>query len=121
MYKHQITPFINVSDLEKSIAFYEDYLGFECTFKMEGYAFLRSEAVAIRLLEVGFDLTIEERDQMIYIDVTGIDAFFETLRKKLETLPEGRMRPPFNQDYGQREFHVADEDCTLILFGGEIA
>ena len=121
MFKHQVTPFINVADLERAISFYEDYLGFECTFKMDNYAFLRSEAVVLRLLEVPFDLSIEERENMIYIDVNGIDAFFETLRDKLETLPKGRMRPPFDQDYGQREFHVADEDCTLIFFGEAIA
>ena len=35
----------------------------------------------------------------------------------LGALPKGRVRPPFTQDYGQREFHVADEDCTLVMFG----
>ncbi|MEM7242859.1 MAG: VOC family protein [Pseudomonadota bacterium] len=120
MYKTQITPFINCADLTRAIAFYEEYLEFECTFQMEGYAFLRSEAVAIRLLETDCDLSIEEREQMIYIDVNGIDALYEKLRAKLEELPDGRQRAPFDQDYGQREFHVKDEDCTLILFGEAI-
>lgn len=121
MHMHQITPFILVSDLDRAIAFYETYLGFKCGFKMEKiYAFLSAEGVAIRLLEVGFDLSIEERQNSFYIDVHGIDALYEKLRPQIETLPEGRVRAPFDQDYGQREFHVKDEDCTLIFFGEEI-
>ena len=120
MFKTQITPFINCADLDRAIGFYETYLEFECTFKADNYAFLRSEAVAIRLLELDCDLSIPEREQMIYIDVNGVDALYEKFRKKLETLPPGRQRAPFNQDYGQREFHVKDEDCTLILFGEAI-
>jgi hypothetical protein len=34
-----------------------------------------------------------------------------------EKLPTGRVTVLFNQDYGQREFHVCDEDCMLIFFG----
>jgi len=34
-------------------------------------------------------------------------------------LPEGRVRAPFNQPYGQREFHVIDEDSLLLFFGEE--
>jgi hypothetical protein len=44
-------------------------------------------------------------------------AFYATLKPALDTLAQGRIRAPFNQDYGQREFHVTDEDCTLIFFG----
>ena len=42
------------------------------------------------------------------------------MKLRLDPLPKGRVRAPFNQDYGQREFHVIDEDCTLIFFGEAI-
>ena len=45
---------------------------------------------------------------------------YETMQPELANLPEGRVRAPFDQAYGHREFHVADEDCTLILFGEAI-
>ena len=35
-------------------------------------------------------------------------------------LPDGRVRPPFDQPYLQREFHVIDEDGTLVFFGEDI-
>ena len=118
----QITPFVPCTSLDRQIAFYRDILGFTVGFQAETYAFLRRDAVAIRLVEVwqGVDLTHPEREGSFCIDVDGIDALFDSLRPALDGLPEGRVRAPFDQDYGQREFHVADEDCTLIFFGEAI-
>ena len=115
----QITPFVPCTSLDRQVAFYRDVLGFSVGFRAENYAFLRKDAVAIRLVEVwkDVDLSHPEREGSFYIDVEDIDALYQALKPKLDELPQGRVRPPFNQDYGQREFHVSDEDCTLIFFG----
>ena len=119
MHMYQITPFVPCTSLERQIAFYRHALGFVLTFQAENYAFMRRDDVAIRLIEVDstIDLSQPERQGSFYIDVHDIDALYEKLEPKLRALPEGRVRPPFNQDYGQRECHVIDEDCTLIFFG----
>lgn len=116
---HRITPFVPCTSLDRQIRFYADRLGFTVGFRAENYAFLRRDDVAVRLVEVDreVDLHAPEREGSFYIDVKDIDALYESLRAKLADLPEGRVRAPFDQDYGQREFHVADEDCTLIFFG----
>ncbi len=119
----QITPFVMVSDLDRGIAFYTDILGFRAGSIMPGlYGFLRRDSVAIRLLQTSpdTDLSDERQERLVYIDVDDVDALYADLAPKLSQLPQGRVRPPFNQDYGQREFHVSDEDCTLFLFGQEI-
>ncbi|WP_415922785.1 bleomycin resistance protein [Tateyamaria sp. SN6-1] len=118
----QITPFVPCSSLDAQIGFYEGILGFEVGFRADTYAFLRRDAVAIRLVQVWdqVDLSHPEREGSFYIDVDGIDTLYAALKPRLDTLPEGRVRAPFDQDYGQREFHVADEDCTLIFFGEAI-
>lgn len=115
----QITPFVPCTSLDKQIDFYCACLGFELRYRAEGYAFLKRDAAALRLVEVWKDVDLHhpERQTSFYIDVTGIDALYESLRPALENLPQGRVRPPFQQPYGQREFHVTDEDCTLIYFG----
>lgn len=116
----QITPFIPCTSLEKQVAFYRDVLGFETGYLAEGvYAFMRRDEVAIRLVQVSpeVDLHHPERQGSFYIDVQGINALWLEMEPRLSTLPEGRVRAPFDQDYGQREFHVADEDCTLVFFG----
>ena len=119
----QITPFVPCSDLDRQIAFYRDILGFELSYRAENYAFLRRDNAAIRLMEVykSVDLKAPERETSFYIDVEGVDALYATLEPKLSALPPGRARAPFDQPYGQREFHVIDEDCTLIFFGEPVA
>lgn len=115
----QITPFVPCTKLASQIAFYRDVLGFEVGFEADNYAFLRRDNVALRLVEVDatVDLHNPERQNSFYIDVENIDALYAALKEKLKSLPKGRVRAPFNQDYGQREFHVIDEDCTLVFFG----
>ena len=118
----QITPFVPCTSLASQIGFYRDVLGFTVGFQTEDYAFLRRDGVALRLVEVSpsVDLTHPEREGSCYIDVNGLDALYDTLKPGLENLAPGRVRAPFDQDYGQREFHVKDEDCTLIFFGEAI-
>ncbi len=115
----QITPFVPCTDLAVQIGFYRDVLGFELGFQADEYAFLRRDAVAVRLVQVwdSVDLSHPERENSFYVDVDGIDTLYAALKPALDRLPEGRVRAPFDQPYGQREFHVADEDCTLVFFG----
>lgn len=120
---HQITPFIPVTDLDMSIDFYSNCLKFECTFKTENiYAFMRRDDVAIRLIQVNekTDLHHPERQRSFYVDVHDLDALYAELKPELDKLSEGRVRAPFDQYYNQREFHVIDEDCTLVFFGEPI-
>ncbi|MEO1066183.1 MAG: VOC family protein [Pseudomonadota bacterium] len=124
MEMHQITPFVPCTELDTQIAFYRDVLGFDVGFYAEGtYAFMRRDKVAIRLIQVesNIDLHNPQREQSFYIDVRDIDVLYQSLEGRLSKLPEGRVRAPFNQEYGQREFHVIDEDCTLVFFGEAIS
>ena len=115
----QITPFVPCTSLARQIGFYRDVLGFSVGYQAENYAFLRRDDVALRLVEVfgDVDLSHPEREGSFYIDVDGLDALYASLKPALDRLPPGRVRAPFDQPYGQREFHVADEDCTLVFFG----
>ena len=118
----QLTPFVLCSSLQKQIDFYCDRLGFTCGFRQDNYAFLKRGRVAIRLLECPprDDGRPLGDNQSFYIDVDGIDDLFDTMKAELADLPEGRVRPPFDQPYMQREFHVLDEDGTLVFFGEDI-
>ena len=115
----QLTPFIFTRDLSASCAFY-DSLGFTPTLVQPdgGYAYCEGHGTALRILQIDPEADLGE--QMIYIDVNEIDEFYETLRPVLDALPEGRVRAPFDQPYGQREFHVKDPDNCLLLYGSRI-
>ncbi len=117
-----LTPFVLCSSLDAQIAFYCRRLKFECGFRQDNYAFLSQGPIAIRLLECPprKDGKPLGDSQSYYIDVEGIDALYDRLKDGLSDLPKGRVRPPFDQPYLQREFHVIDEDGTLIFFGEDI-
>lgn len=118
----QLTPFVPCTVLARQIAFYRGVLGFTLGFEAENYAFLHRDGAAVRLVQVDadVDLTHPEREGSFYIDVDGIDELYAQLEPRLRQLPKGRVRAPFDQPYGQREFHVADEDCTLVFFGESV-
>jgi catechol 2,3-dioxygenase-like lactoylglutathione lyase family enzyme len=118
----QITPFVPCTKLDDQIGFYRDTLGFTVGFQADNYAFLKRDNAAIRLVQVdaAIDLKNPERQGSLYIDVQDIDALYADMQPALSKLPKERVRAPFNQDYGQREFHVIDADCTLIFFGEAI-
>ena len=119
MHLAKITPFVPCTKLEQQVAFYRDVLGFEVGFHSGDYAFMHRDNVAIRLIQVSaeVDLSHPEREGSFYIDVKGIDDLYVSMKPALDTLPDGRVRAPFDQVYGQREMHIADEDCTLVFFG----
>ncbi len=115
----QITPLVIVSDIKRSIRFYVDTLGFVMGYQAVNYAYLYRDNVAIRLLTAaeGVDIRDPKRHHSCYIDVEDLEELYESLRTRLDKLPKGRVKKPFDQFYGQREFHVIDEDAMLIMFG----
>ena len=86
---------------------------------MEGYAYIVRDDIALRLLQSPEGQAAGE--QSCYICVDNLDALFEQMKPALDKLPKGRVRAPFDQPYGQREFHVIDEDSMLIFFGEPVA
>ncbi|SMP22752.1 bleomycin resistance protein [Shimia sagamensis] len=117
----QITPFLPCSTLARQISFYCEALGLEVGFAAENYAFLQCGAVAVRLIEVDPGNDLKGRETSHYIDVKDIDALFADMQEALSGLPDERVRAPFDQPYGQREFHVLENDGNLVFFGEAIA
>ena len=119
----QITPLVPVTDVDRSVRFFVDTLGFQIGFHAEGYAYLTRDCAAIRIVQAGegVDLRDQKYLQSCYIDVEGLEDLYRELKPQLEKLPKGRVKLPFIQTYGQREFHVLDEDVLLIIFGEPVS
>ena len=115
----QITPFMHVEDLEKTLAFFNNILGFETRLRMANYAYLHRETVGFRVLEEkGADgAPPGNRRFAYYIDVRDVDQLYAELKPKLDTLPSRDVYGPVNQPYGQRELLVLAPDGNLIAFG----
>lgn len=111
-----IIPIVPVSDVLKSVEFFESVLGFTAQVKSENHALVKLDEVALHLQPTGENVG----KLACYIEVEGIDVLYKKLKPELDKLPKGRVRSPFNQDYGHREFHVTDLDSLLIFFGEPI-
>ena len=116
---------VPVRDVAESAAFYTDVLGFETRFLAEDGSIaivMRGSAIGLQLLRCDDPKALEAtaNNISIYLGVRGLDSLYRSLKDKLEALPNDRLRPPFDQPYGMREFHVKDPDGCLLFFGEEI-
>lgn len=118
----QLTPFLPVRDVDASVHFYEHVLGFQCTKRLEGYAHLMRDEVGIRIVSAAASKDMDSPNSQVhlYIDVEDVDQLYKELEERLLELPANRLRPLFNTTYGQREFHVIDDNVTLISFGSPL-
>ena len=108
---------LRVNDLEKTIGFYCDLLGFKCTARMEGWAILENHDVE---LMVALPNQHEPFDKpcltgSLYFHPEDVDALWEQLKEKTVV-----VYPLENFDYGMREFAVLDNNGYCLQFGKEI-
>ncbi len=112
---------VPVRDVTATMDFYADTLGFERRMISDDKAFgivVHGEA-AVHFVRADDDASLAATANhiSIYLWVQGVDALYEHLKPALEMLPSGRVRAPFDQPYGLREFHVKDPDGCLLFFG----
>lgn len=117
------SPFIPCASLARQRDFHCGTLGFLCRYSADNSAFLSRDDAAVRLLECPprADGRPLGAGQSFHVDVEALDPLWQALAPvlapALARLPPERGRAPFDQPYGQREFHVIDEDGALIFFG----
>lgn len=111
---------VPVRDVAETIRFYTDILGFEGQVLAEdnSYGSVRRGGAAMDLLATddADALRATATNIALAVWVEGLDDLYAELKPMLDTLPEGRVRPPFDQPYGVREFHVKDPDGCLLFF-----
>lgn len=114
----QVTPFMRVPDIDAAVAFFVGTLGFSLGVQIEGYAFVRRDDVAFRLIEDDCPAAPRGGGRYTsYVDVRDVDGLYAELKPRLDLLPVGHVSAPIDQDYGQREFTVIGPDGDLIAFG----
>ena len=115
---------VPVRDVEATVDFYADVLGFERRTVSDDKTFaivVHGEAAVHFVGPADEDALRATADHIsIYLWVHGLDALYERLAPKLAGLAPERVRAPFDQPYGMREFHVKDPDGCLLMFGEPI-
>jgi hypothetical protein len=107
-----VTPHIPSADPMLTRDFFVAVFGFDV--RLEKPEFIELEAGAYL---IGIQLADgPPNPQSIYIQVEGIDDLWEAKRAALFPLEH---RPPFEQDYGMKEFHVVAPGTRTLVFVGE--
>jgi predicted enzyme related to lactoylglutathione lyase len=116
-----VSPVLLVADLDRSVAFFRDGLGFECHVYGEPPNFAtadRDEAVFLLALAADADRIVPNWhivDKMwnAYVRVTDVDALYAEIQERGTEIDYGLYDAP----HGFREFGVTDPDGHDIAFG----
>lgn len=119
----QVTPFMLVPDIERAVAFMTDVLGFGVDYRAADYAYVSRDGAGLRMLAAGTGNPFQPgtRRFAYYFDCRDVDALYEELKPRLDTLPPGDVHGPADKSYGQRELLVLAPDGNLIAFGQAIS
>ncbi len=120
---HQITPFLHVPDLKRSLEFFCETLPFVLRFQESNYAYVEFGGAGLRLLEEpARSLTPDGKARVsVYVDVENVDELFAQLKARLEQLPGERVQPVKIMPWRQKEFQVRLPDGDWMTFGQSAA
>lgn len=108
-----------VRDLQASVAFYSENLGFSTDFEVEGWSFLSRDGVQLMLGHCPDEIPasqISDHSYFAYIEVDAIDKLHgEFLASGLTSLSA-----PESKAWGMREFMVSTPDGHRIMFGQDL-
>jgi len=107
------------TDMERTVAFYEDVLGFVCERREDEYAHLRLGTIELGALAVGslpdghparpVDGVAHGAGVEVVVEVPDVHVFYERVRR---VLPD--TQPPARQAWGLTDFRFSDPDGVYI-------
>ncbi len=107
----QAIPVLSVEDVAKSVAFYEERLGFTKAFEFGPYAGVVRQGVMIHLNGTADDWS--KPANTCRIDVTGVDALHAEMDAQGVVKPDERIG---DTPFGMRQFSVVDPSGNRITF-----
>jgi catechol 2,3-dioxygenase-like lactoylglutathione lyase family enzyme len=112
----RISPMLAVANMEESIAFYQNVLGFAVAQQSPEYSVIERDGQTIHLQRAASDeiVKILRNHVEIYIEVSGIQQLWQHVQSFKDRY---RLRDLFERDYGMTEFHVIDPNSCLVFVG----
>jgi catechol 2,3-dioxygenase-like lactoylglutathione lyase family enzyme len=112
----KISPMLAVADMDETLAFYKEVLGFTAMMKSPGYAIVERDGQTIHFMKAASEHVMEcvRGHTEIYIEVSGIRSLWEHVKTFKERY---RIRDLFDREYGMTEFHIGDPNGCLVFVG----
>jgi predicted enzyme related to lactoylglutathione lyase len=105
-----------VADMEATLAFYSEVLGFSAMMKSPEYSILERDGQTIHFQKAESEEVMKcvRGHAEIYIEVSGIEPLWEHVQTFKARY---RMRDLFDREYGMTEFHITDPNECLVFVG----
>jgi catechol 2,3-dioxygenase-like lactoylglutathione lyase family enzyme len=112
----KISPMLAVADMEETLAFYHDILGFTPMIKSPEYSIVERDGQTIHFMKAASEEVLQSvrGHTEVYIEVSGINSLWEHVKTFKD---RHRIRDLFDRDYGMTEFHIDDPNGCLIFVG----
>jgi predicted enzyme related to lactoylglutathione lyase len=112
----KISPMLAVADMEETLGFYKEVLGFSAKMKSPEYAIVERDGQTIHFMKAASEHVMEcvRGHTEIYIEVSGIRSLWEHVKTFRERY---RIRDLFDREYGMTEFHIGDPNGCLVFVG----
>jgi uncharacterized glyoxalase superfamily protein PhnB len=107
-----------VNNIDETVAFYRDLLGFECANRMDGWAALQRDDVEIMISLPNAHEPFEKPTLTgsLYFSTSDVDALWNQIKDKANV-----VYPLESFYYGMREFAIRDNNGYILQFGQEIS
>jgi catechol 2,3-dioxygenase-like lactoylglutathione lyase family enzyme len=112
----KISPMLAVADMEETLAFYHDVLGFAAMIKSPGYSIVERDGQTIHFMRAASEEVMRcvRGHTEIYIEVSNIGLLWEHVKTFKDRY---KIRDLFDRDYGMTEFHINDPNGCLVFVG----
>jgi catechol 2,3-dioxygenase-like lactoylglutathione lyase family enzyme len=112
----RISPMLAVADMDESLAFYEDVLGFAPIMKSPEYSIMERDGQTIHFQKAASEevMNCVRGHTEIYIEVSEIHALWEHVKTFKN---RHKIKDLFDREYGMTEFHIADPNDCLVFVG----
>ena len=116
----KISPMLAAADMEVTIAFYEEVLGFSVYLKSAEYSILQRDGHTIHFMKAASQHVMDcvRGHTEIYIEVSGIRELWEHVKA---FQGKYQIRELFEREYGMTEFHIHDPNGCLVFVGESTA
>ncbi len=116
---NNLAPMLNTNDIEESVNFYVEHLGFECKAmdQESGWASVHLGDIRIMFARPNAQAFFEHPffTGSFYFNMEDVDSLWEKLKDSTNV-----CYPIEDFEYGMREFAIYDNNGYLLQFGQEL-
>jgi predicted enzyme related to lactoylglutathione lyase len=112
----RISPMLAVADMEETLGFYRDVLGFSATIQTAEYSIVERDGQTIHFMKAASEEVMRcvRGHTEIYLEVSGIAALWDHVKTFKDRY---QLRELFDREYGMTEFHISDPNGCLVFVG----